>query len=132
MASLNRVTLIGNLGRGPEIHATAIGGRIATFPIATTETWRDKQTGERQSRTEWHRVVIFNEGLISLAEKYLHKGSRVFLQGQLQTRKWTDANGEERYVTEITLSRFRGEVVLLGPASINRASAEPAAYQPAA
>ena len=110
---LNRVQLIGNLGRDPEIRSTQDGMRIANLAVATSETWRDKMSGERKERTEWHRVVIFNERLAEIAEKYLKKGSKVYLEGALQTRKWTDQGGQERYTTEIVLNRFRGELTML-------------------
>jgi single-strand DNA-binding protein len=111
--SVNKVILIGNLGRDPEIRSTQGGVRIANLRIATSETWRDKGSGERQERTEWHSVVIFNERLVEVAEKYLKKGAKVYLEGALQTRKWTDQSGAERYTTEVVLQRFRGELVML-------------------
>jgi single-strand DNA-binding protein len=111
--SLNKVTLIGNLGRDPEMRATQDGNRIATFTVATSDTWRDRVSGERKERTEWHRIVIFNERLAEIAEKYLRKGSKVYLEGSLQTRKWTDQGGQERTTTEIVLPRFRGELTML-------------------
>jgi single-strand DNA-binding protein len=111
--SVNKVILIGNLGRDPEIRSTQDGMRIATLAVATSENWRDKGSGERKERTEWHRVVIFNERLAEIAEKYLKKGSKVYLEGALQTRKWTDNQGQERYTTEIVLGRFRGELTML-------------------
>jgi single-strand DNA-binding protein len=111
--SVNKVILIGNLGRDPEIRSTQDGTRVANLSVATSETWRDKASGERRERTEWHRVVIFNERLVELAEKYLRKGSKVYLEGQLQTRKWTDQSGQERYTTEVVLQRFRGELTML-------------------
>ncbi len=111
--SLNKVTLIGNLGRDPEIRSTQDGSRIATFTVATSDTWRDRVSGERKERTEWHRIVIFNERLAEIAEKYLRKGSKVYLEGALQTRKWTDQGGQERTTTEIVLPKFRGELTML-------------------
>ena len=111
--SVNKVILVGNLGRDPEMRTTQDGQRIANFTVATSETWRDKVSGERRERTEWHRVVIFNERLADLAEKYLKKGSKVYLEGSLQTRKWTDNAGQERYTTEVVLQRFRGELTML-------------------
>ena len=111
--SLNKVTLIGNLGRDPEMRSTQDGNRIATFTVATSDTWRDRVSGERKERTEWHRVVIFNERLAEIAEKYLRKGSKVYLEGALQTRKWTDQGGQERTTTEIVLPKFRGELTML-------------------
>src|SRR5450755_1640289 len=111
--SVNKVILIGNLGADPEIRRTQDGRPIANLRIATSETWRDKATGERKEKTEWHRVVIFNEGLCKIAEQYLKKGSKVYLEGQLQTRKWQDQSGADRYSTEVVLQRFRGELQLL-------------------
>jgi single-strand DNA-binding protein len=111
--SVNKVILIGNLGRDPEMRSMQDGQRIAQLNIATSENWRDRGTGERKERTEWHRVVIFNERLAEVAEKFLKKGSKVYLEGQLQTRKWTDQQGQDRYTTEIVLGRFRGELTML-------------------
>jgi single-strand DNA-binding protein len=114
--SVNKVILIGHLGRDPEIRRNAQGDPIANLNIATSETWRDKQSGERKERTEWHRVVIFNEALAKVAEQYLRKGSKVYVEGQLATRKWQDQAGVEKYTTEIVLQRFRGELTLLDKA----------------
>jgi single-strand DNA-binding protein len=111
--SVNKVILVGNLGRDPEIRSTQDGMRIANLAVATSETWRDRVSGERKERTEWHRVVIFNERLAEIAEKYLKKGAKVYIEGALQTRKWTDNSGQERYTTEIVLQRFRGELTML-------------------
>ncbi len=111
--SVNKVILVGNLGRDPEIRSTQDGMRIANLAIATSETWRDKMSGERKERTEWHRVVIFNERLAEIAEKYLKKGAKVYVEGALQSRKWTDNGGQERYTTEVVLTRFRGELTML-------------------
>lgn len=111
--SLNRATLIGNLGRDPEFRSMQDGSRIATLSLATSETWRDRSSGERKERTEWHRIVIFNPGLAEIAEKYLHKGSKVYIEGALHTRKWTDQGGYDHYTTEITLGRFNGALTLL-------------------
>jgi single-strand DNA-binding protein len=111
--SVNKVILIGNLGRDPEIRSLNSGDKVVNLRIATSENWRDKATGERREKTEWHSVVIFNENLARVAEQYLRKGSKVYLEGQLQTRKWTDQQGQERYTTEIVLQRFRGELTLL-------------------
>jgi single-strand DNA-binding protein len=111
--SLNKVILIGNLGRDPEVRRLNSGDPVVNLSIATSENWRDKATGERKERTEWHRVVIFNENLAKVAEQYLRKGSKVYLEGQLQTRKYTDKDGNERYTTEVVLQRFRGELVML-------------------
>lgn len=112
-SSLNKVTLIGNLGRDPEIRSTQNGDRIANLSLATSETWKDKNSGERKEKSEWHRVVIFNENIVKVAEQYLRKGSKVYIEGALQTRKWTDQSGAEKYSTEIVLQRFRGELVML-------------------
>lgn len=111
--SLNKVQLIGNLGRDPEIRNTQDGSKIATFSIATSERWRDKNTSEMRDKTEWHRIVVFNERLSDVCEKYLRKGTKVYVDGQLQTRKWTDNAGIEKYTTEVVLSRYRGELVML-------------------
>ena len=114
--SVNKVILVGNLGRDPELRSTQDGKRIANFTLATSESWRDRASGERKERTEWHRVVIFNERLAEIAEKYLKKGAKVYLEGALQTRKWTDQGGQERYSTEIVLQNFRGELTMLDSA----------------
>ena len=111
--SINKVMLIGNLGKDPEVRTTQDGGKIVTFSLATTESWKDRGTGERRDRTEWHRVVIFNEGLAGIAERYLRKGSKVYIEGQLQTRKWVDQQGVEKYTTEVVVPKFRGELGLL-------------------
>src|SRR5271167_447584 len=108
--SINKVILVGNLGRDPEIRSTQDGMRIANLAVATSETWKDKMSGERKERTEWHRVVIFNENLISVAERFLKKGSKVYLEGQIETRKWADQAGVEKYSTEVVLRPFRGEL----------------------
>ena len=110
--SINKVILVGNLGRDPEIRMSAAGQKIAHLSVATSDTWRDK-SGERQEKTEWHRVVIFNSNLADFSEKYLKKGSKVYVEGSLQTRKYTDASGQERYTTEVILGNFRGELVIL-------------------
>lgn len=112
--SVNKAILVGNLGRDPDVRHTQDGKPIVSLSIATSETWRDKASGERKERTEWHRVVIFNEGLAKIAEQYLKKGSTVYLEGQLQTRKYTDNSGVEKYSTEIVLQQYRGELTLLG------------------
>ena len=111
--SVNKVILVGNLGRDPEIRNTQDGKRIATFSIATSETWKDRATGERKEKTEWHRVVVFNDGLSSVVEKYVRKGSKLYIEGQLQTRKWTDDSGQEKYTTEVVLTGFKGELAML-------------------
>jgi single-strand DNA-binding protein len=111
--SVNKVILVGNLGRDPEIRSTQDGTRVANLSVATSESWRDKASGERKERTEWHRVVIFNDKLVEIVEKYLKKGAKVYLEGALQTRKWTDNSGQERYSTEVVLQRYRGELTML-------------------
>ena len=116
MASLNRVMLIGNLGADPEARSLSNGGEVVNLRIATSESWKDKQSGERKEKTEWHSVVIFNEPLGQVAKNYLRKGSKVYLEGSLQTRKWQDQSGNDRYSTEIVLQRFNGELVLLDKA----------------
>ena len=112
--SVNKVILVGNLGRDPEIRNTQDGMKVVNLSVATSERWKDRMSGEQRERTEWHRVVIFNENLARVAEQYLRKGSSVYLEGQLQTRKWTDQQGVEKYTTEVVLGRFRGELTLLG------------------
>ena len=119
MSGLNKVELIGRLGADPEVRSTNDGRKIVNMNIATSETWRDKSTGERKERTEWHRVVIFNEGLAGIAEQYLKKGSQVYVEGMLQTRKWQDQSGQDRYSTEVVLKQFNGNIVLLGSAGGN-------------
>jgi single-strand DNA-binding protein len=114
MAGVNKVILVGNVGRDPESRSMNNGGKVVNLSIATSETWRDKNSGERQEKTEWHRVVIFNEKIGEVAEKYVRKGSRIYIEGSLQTRKWTDQSGAEKFSTEIVLQKFRGELVLLG------------------
>ncbi len=111
--SVNKVILVGNLGKDPEVRRMTSGEPVVNLSVATSETWRDKASGERKERTEWHRVVIFNENLAKVAEQYLRKGAKVYLEGALQTRKWTDREGAERYSTEVVLQRFRGELVML-------------------
>jgi single-strand DNA-binding protein len=111
--SVNKVILIGNLGRDPEVRFTQSGGKVANLNLATNETWKDRETGERREKTEWHRVVIFDDMLCDIAERYLRKGSKVYVEGQLQTRKWTGQDGVEKYTTEIVLNRFRGTLQML-------------------
>src|SRR4051794_5270077 len=112
--SVNKVILVGNLGRDPEVRHTQSNQKIVHLAVATSERWKDRQSGEARERTEWHRVVIFDENLAEIAERYLRKGSPVYLEGTLQTRKWTDQGGQERYTTEVVVPRFRGELTLLG------------------
>jgi single-strand DNA-binding protein len=111
--SVNKVILVGNLGADPEVRHTQDGSSVVNLRVATSEQWRDRGSGERRERTEWHRVVIFNENLGKVAQQYLRKGAKVYLEGQLQTRKWTDQSGQERYSTEVVLGRFRGELQML-------------------
>ena len=111
--SVNKVILIGNLGRDPEIKQMPSGGSIANLSIATSETWRDKNSGERKEKTEWHRVVVFSEGLVRIVEQYLKKGSKVYIEGQLETRKWQDKDGNDRYTTDVVLRNFNSSMVLL-------------------
>jgi single-strand DNA-binding protein len=113
--SVNKVIIIGNLGRDPEVRTFQNGGKVCNLRIATSETWRDRNTGERRERTEWHSVAIFNENLAKIAEQYLKKGSKVYIEGQLETRKWQDQSGQDRYTTEIVLRQYRGELTLLDP-----------------
>ena len=114
--SVNKVILVGNLGKDPEVRMTQKGTKIVTFSLATSEQWKDRESQERKERTEWHRVVIFNEKLAEIADKYLRKGAKIYVEGQLQTRKWTDQTGQERYTTEIIVPRFRGEITMLDSA----------------
>ncbi len=111
--SVNKVILVGNLGRDPEVRSFQNGGKVANLRIATSETWRDRNSGERKERTEWHTVAIFSEPLVKLAEQYLRKGSKVYIEGQLETRKWQDQSGQDRYSTEVVLRPYRGELTML-------------------
>ena len=126
--SINKVIIVGNLGRDPEVGALQNGDRVVRLSIATSERWKDKSSGEPREKTEWHRVVIFNEPVGRIAEQYLKKGSTVYIEGQLQTRKWTDQeSGQDRYTTEIVLSRYKGELTLLGSrnnSNVNNMSSE--------
>ena len=112
--SVNKVIIVGNLGRDPEVRTFQNGGKVVNLRIATSESWRDKQSGERKDRTEWHSVAIMNENIAKIAEQYLRKGSTVYVEGQLETRKWQDQTGADRYTTEIVLRPYRGELTLLG------------------
>ena len=114
MSSLNKVQLIGNLAADPEVRNLSGGGKVVSFRVATSESWRDKNTGEKREKTEWHSVVVWNDHIQGIAEKFLKKGSKVYLEGTLQTRKWQDQSGNDRYTTEIVLQKFKGEIVLLG------------------
>jgi single-strand DNA-binding protein len=111
--SVNKVILIGNLGKDPEIRSMQSGDKVASFSIATSENWKDKATGERKEKTEWHRISCFNQGLVKVIESYVKKGSKVYIEGQLETRKWTDKDGQEKYSTEVVLRPFRGELTML-------------------
>ncbi len=114
MAGVNKVILVGNVGKDPEIRTTQDGTKIANFSIATSETWNDKASGERKEKTEWHRVVVFNDRITDVVEKYVKKGKSVYVEGSLQTRKWTDQSGTEKFSTEVVIGRFKGELTLLG------------------
>ena len=111
--SVNKVILIGNLGRDPEVRFSQDGNKIVNMSVATSETWNDRASGERRERTEWHRIVVFNDRIADVAEKYLKKGSKVYIEGQLQTRKWQGQDGQDKYTTEVVLGRFRGELTML-------------------
>ena len=111
--SVNKVILIGNVGQDPEIRATKDGRELANFSLATTENWKDKSTGERQSKSEWHRIVVFSQGLVGIIKNYVKKGSKLYIEGQLQTRKWTDNNGVEKYTTEVVLQNFNSSIQML-------------------
>lgn len=111
--SVNKVILIGNVGKDPEVRSGQDGSKIVNFSLATSETWNDRASGERKERTEWHRVVVFNDRIADVVEKYVRKGSKVYVEGSLQTRKWTDQSGQEKYTTEVVIQRFRGELTLL-------------------
>jgi len=113
MSSLNKVTLIGNVGQSPKISFTKDGSQIANFSLATSELWKDKVTGERKSKTEWHRIVVMNDRIVDVIDRFVRSGSRIYVEGQLQTRKWTDNSGVDRYSTEIIIGRFRGDILLL-------------------
>lgn len=111
--SVNKVILVGNLGRDPEIRSFQNGGRVASFSIATSENWKDKASGEKKERTEWHRISVMNDNLVTVCERYLKKGAKVYIEGQLETRKWTDKDGQEKYTTEVVLRPYRGELTML-------------------
>lgn len=112
--SLNRVEIIGNVGGDPEIKALQNGNKVANFSIATSESWTDKNTGEKKEHTDWHRIVVWNEGLVGVIEKYVHKGDKIYIEGKLKTRKWQDQNGTDRYATEVVLTGYDGKLILLG------------------
>lgn len=122
--SVNKVIIVGHLGKDPEVRFLPDGTKIAGFSVATSESWKDKTSGERKDKTEWHKIAIMNERIAEVAEKYLRKGSKVYLEGQLHTQKWTDKNGQERYTTEVVLGKFRGELVLLDSKESNSGPAE--------
>lgn len=111
--SLNKVTLIGNLGKNPDIRSTRDGRKVASFSLATSTSWKDKTTGEKKENTQWHNIVIFNEGLVSIVEKFVSKGSKIYVEGQLQTRKWQNKEGVDNYITEVVLQGFTGTIILL-------------------
>src|ERR1700722_17620850 len=121
--SVNKVILVGNLGKDPEIRTFQNGGRVASFSLATSESWKDKTSGEKKDKTEWHRVSVLNEHLVGVVERYLKKGAKVYIEGQLETRKWTDKEGQEKYSTEVVLRPYRGELTMLDSANSNRSSA---------
>lgn len=122
--SVNKAIVVGNVGGTPEVRNTQDGSKIANFSLATSEGWKDKLTGERKDKTEWHRIVVFNPNLVEVVEKYVHKGTKLYVEGQLQTRQWTDKEGKERYSTEIVLSRFRGDLTILTPKGENGGAAD--------
>jgi single-strand DNA-binding protein len=126
--SVNKVILVGNLGADPEIRSLNSGDRVANLRVATSETWRDKSSGERKEKTEWHRVVIFNDNLVKVAEQYLRKGSKIYLEGSIQTRKWADQSGVEKFSTEIVLQKFRGELTMLDGRGDNESAGEGGGY----
>jgi single-strand DNA-binding protein len=128
--SVNKVILVGNLGKDPEVRTTQAGTKIVSFSLATSETWNDRATGERKERTEWHRVVIFNERLADVAEKYLRKGRKLYVEGAMETRKYTDQSGQEKYTTEVVLKNFRGELVLLDGRADGDGGGEGGGYAP--
>lgn len=128
--SVNKVILVGNLGKDPEVRTTQSGSKIVNMTIATSDTWNDKQSGERKERTEWHRVVIFNEHLAGVAERFVKKGSKVYVEGELRTRKWTDQSGVEKYTTEVTIDRFKGDLTLLDSRGNSGDNSAPASPQP--
>jgi single-strand DNA-binding protein len=132
MAGVNKVILVGNLGKDPEVRTTQDGTKIVNFTLATSENWNDRASGERKERTEWHRVVIFNENIGNVAEKYLRKGRKVYVEGSLQTRKWTDQSGQEKYTTEVVIGRFKGDLQLIDSRGDGEGSGEGegGGYQP--
>jgi len=129
--SVNKVILVGNLGRDPEIRTTQDGKEIANLTLATSESWRDRNTGERREKTEWHRIVVFNDGLIGVIKNYLHKGSKIYVEGSLQTRKWTDQSGVEKYSTEVVLQGFGSALTMLDSKNANSEGASHGGFQSA-
>jgi single-strand DNA-binding protein len=123
--SVNKCIIVGNLGADPEVRSMQSGDKLVNLSVATSETWRDRQSGERREKTEWHRVVIFNENLVKVAEQYLKKGAKIYLEGALQTRKWQDQNGQDRYATEIVLQKYRGELTMLDGKSEGQGGQQP-------
>lgn len=130
--SVNKVILIGNLGRDPEVRTFNNGGKVCNLRVATSETWKDKQTGERKERSEWHSIAIFQEGLVRIAEQYLRKGSKVYIEGKLQTRKWQDQSGQDKYSTEVVLQGYDGVLTMLDGRSDNNGSSAPSYQDPPA
>ena len=124
--SVNKVIIVGNLGKDPEVRTFPNGGKVCNFPVATSETWRDRNSGEKQERTQWHNIAIFSEPLVNIAERFLKKGSKIYIEGQLETRKWQDNSGADRYSTEVVLRPYRGEITLLD----NKADSENVTSQP--
>ncbi len=122
---LNKVSILGNVGRDPELRDVSTSQRVANMSIATTETWKDKSSGEKKERTEWHRVTVWNDGLVSVVERYVKKGSKVYVEGQLQTRKWQDQQGQDRYSTEVVLTGFDAKLILLGEGGGGRGVSDP-------
>lgn len=129
MSSLNKVTLIGRVGKDPEINTSKAGKKLASLSLATSESWKDKQ-GQKQEKTEWHNIVVYNENLAKIIESYVHKGSQIYIEGQLQTRKWQDKDGKDRYTTEVVLQDFRGQIILLDSKSSNAQPSEQQTYNP--
>ena len=129
--SVNKVIIIGNLGKDPEIRSFQTGDRVANFSVATSESWKDKATGERKERTQWHKIAVFNQGLVGVIERYLKKGSKVYLEGMLETRKWTDQSGQEKYMTEVVLRPYNGVLVMLDGKSQDSTTTQNSASNPA-
>jgi single-strand DNA-binding protein len=128
--SVNKVILVGNLGKDPEIRTSQDGSKIVNFSLATSESWNDRASGERKEKTEWHRVVVFNDRIGDVIEKYVRKGSKVYVEGSLQTRKWTDQSGQEKYTTEVVIGRFKGELTMLDGRSGGEGGASEGGFQP--